>query len=328
MTRVLVTGGSGFIGRAVVRQARAKGYTVRVTSRRQLEPTFFGEGVECVQVQGLGPDANWTDALRTVDVVIHLAARVHVMSRAARVSDPEFHQANFAGTLQLARAAASAGVNRFIFVSTAGVTGKTSEDRPLRESDPVRPITPYAIAKLAAEEGLRTWSNQTGIACTIVRPPMVYGPDAPGNPGRLLALVARGLPLPFASVRNQRSMVGVDNLAHFLLSCSTHPRAVGQTFNVADGSVSTAELVRILAAGMKRPARLVPVPLGLLRWGARLAGRTALFDQVCGSLLLDCTLARERLGWQPVVPMEAGLLAMSEHFRSTKISSEHDRIDK
>jgi nucleoside-diphosphate-sugar epimerase len=313
-----VTGGSGFIGRAVVRQARAAGYTVRVASRRQLEPALFGDGVECVQVQGLGPTTSWTDALRIVDVVIHLAARVHVMSSAARVSDPEFHQANFAGTLQLARAAGSAGVSRFVFVSTAGVIGKISGDRPVRESDPVRPSTPYAIAKLAAEEGLRTWSNQTGIACTIVRPPMVYGLDAPGNPGRLLALVARGWPLPFASVRNQRSLVGVDNLAHFLVSCSSHVGAVGQTFNVADGSVSTAELVRILAAGMRRPARLVPVPPGLLRWGARLVGQAALFDQVCGSLLLDCTLARERLGWAPVVSMEAGLLAMARHFAAPK----------
>jgi nucleoside-diphosphate-sugar epimerase len=216
--------------------------------------------------------------------------------------------------MRLAEAAAAAGVSRFVFVSTAGVTGQKSSDRPLREADPAGPATPYAAAKLAAEEGLRRWSGDTGIACAIVRPPMVYGPDAPGNPGRLLSLVARGWPLPLAGVKNDRSLVGVENLADFLLCCASHPAAAGQTFNIADGSVSTVELVRILAEGAGRPARLVTVPPSLLRLGARLIGRASLFEQVCGSLVLDCSRAKALLSWQPVKPLRTGLLDMARHF--------------
>jgi len=215
----------------------------------------------------------------------------------------------------LARAASSAGVRRFVFVSSAGVGGFRSYSQPLRETDVPCPQTLYARSKAIAEEHLASWSARSLMECVIVRPPLVYGPEAPGNLRRLNALIMRGVPLPFGAVRNERTVIGVDNLADLLLRCAFHPGANGEIFYAGDGVISTPELVRTIAEGMRRTVSMPRVSPFLLKWGALASGSRIAFDQLCGSLVLDCSKAKTRLDWQPVRSMRDGLLEMGSSFK-------------
>lgn len=307
--RILVTGGTGFIGAAVVDRAVAAGHEVTATSRHAGPVT--SAGLRWVQTGELGPDTDWRSAVEGVDAVIHCAARAHVLREISADPLAEFRRINTAGTLRLARAAFAAGTGRFVFVSSAGVGGATSGAAPLRDADPPRPHSPYAVAKLEAERGLQALA---GGQVTCVRPPLVFGPGAPGNLRRLLGLLARGIPLPLARIENQRSMVGRDSLADLLIRSATMPAAAGQTFYVADGAVSTPELVRILAAGLGVGPRLWPLPRRVLEWGGRLTGRRALVDQLCASLEVETGPVAFELGWRPA-DLRRGLHDMAHAYR-------------
>ncbi|WP_019583479.1 NAD-dependent epimerase/dehydratase family protein [Thioalkalivibrio sp. ALE16] len=304
--RVLVTGASGFVGSALVDRLERDGrWEARAGSRRG---GALSRGAEWVVTPSLEAGADWSEALHGVSAVVHAAARAHVLDEAADDPLTEFRRCNVDGTLELARQAAQAGVRRFVFLSSIGVLGRSGE-RPLRFDDPPAPEDDYAVSKWEAEQGLEDLSRETGMEVVIVRPPLVYGPNAPGNFGKLMEWVARGVPLPLGAVTgNRRSLVGLDNLVDLLVTCLEHPAAANRVFLAGDGEdLSTTDLLRRVAAAMGRRARLVPVPPGLLRAGARAVRRGEMARRLLDSLQVDISDTRETLGWEPPVSVDEGL---------------------
>ncbi|WP_018873978.1 SDR family oxidoreductase [Thioalkalivibrio sp. ALJ16] len=304
--RVLVTGASGFVGSALVNRLERDGrWDVRAGSRRG---GALSNGAEWVVTPSLEAGADWGGALHGVSAVIHAAARAHVLNDAADDPLTEFRRCNVDGTLELARQAAQTGVRRFVFLSSIGVLGRSSE-RPFRFDDAPSPEDDYAVSKWEAEQGLEDLGRQTGMEVVVVRPPLVYGPNAPGNFGKLMEWVARGVPLPLGAVtRNRRSLVGLDNLVDLLVTCLEHPAAANRVFLAGDGEdLSTTDLLRRVAAAMGRRTRLVPVPPVLLRAGARAVGRGEMARRLLDSLQVDISHTRETLGWEPPVSVDEGL---------------------
>ncbi|WP_038059637.1 NAD-dependent epimerase/dehydratase family protein [Thioalkalivibrio sp. ALJT] len=306
MQRVLVTGATGFVGGAVVQRLAVGGRWVPVAGCRR--DASVPEDAELAVTPTLGPEADWSGALRGVEAVVHAAARAHVLHEHSADALKEYRRTNVEGTLALARQAAHAGVTRLVFVSSIGVSGRSSE-RPLRFDDEPAPEDDYAVSKWEAEQALVDVSKETGMEVVIVRPPLVYGPDAPGNFGKLMEWVARGVPLPLGAVtRNRRSLVGLDNLVDLLVTCLEHPAAANRVFLAGDGEdLSTTDLLRRVAAAMDRHARLLPVPPGLLRAGARAVGRGEMARRLLDSLQVDISHTRETLGWEPSVSVDEGL---------------------
>jgi nucleoside-diphosphate-sugar epimerase len=313
--KALVTGASGFVGRQVCAELLRQGHSVRAAVR-SANSTI--ENIEVVPVGTIDDKTDWINALRGVDVVIHLAARVHVMKDT--VSDPlaEFLKVNLYGTSNLAQQAARAGVKRLVYVSSVKVNGEqTIETQRFAESDGSNPQDPYAVSKWQAERALRRIALETGLEIVIVRPPLVYGPGVKGNFISLLAAIDKGIPLPLAGAKNARSLVYVGNLADALIACATHPAAAGQTFLVSDGEdVSTSVLVEKIALALGRNSRSFYFPPVLLRAAAALLGRTAQLDRLFGSLRVSDNKLRDELGWQPPYTLEQGLRATADWYYS------------
>ena len=305
--RVLVTGGQGFVGKALAFDASSKGFNVRVSTRQAVNISH--SNFELSQVTDIGLTTDWSAALQDVDSLVHCAGRAHVMKDA--VADPlaAFRTVNFDGTLNLAQQAVKAGVKRFLFISSIGVNGsRNSAGKPFFETSEPNPHNAYALSKWEAEQGLLQIAAKTGLEVVIIRPPLVYGRNAPGNFGSLMRAVQRGWPLPLGAVHNQRSLVALDNLVDFIVTCITHPRAANQTFLVSDGQdLSTTELVRGMAQAAGVPARLLPVPVWALQAGATFLGKGESVQRLCGNLKVDISKARSLLGWIPLVTVEEGL---------------------
>jgi len=266
--------------------------------------------VECATIADVGPDTDWAPALAGVSAIVHLAARVHVTREGSADPLEAFRRVNVAGTERLLRQAVAAGVRRVVYLSSVKVNG---ESGAYSETDPPRPEDPYAVSKYEAEQVLDVVAREGGIETVIVRPPLVYGPGARANFGALLRVVRRGLPLPFAAVRNRRSLVGLDNLADFIMTCLTHPAAAGEMFFVSDGDdLSTAELIRRIARAFNRPARLLPVPEPLLNVAATLLGQRAAARKTLGSLRVDISKAKRVLGWVPPRTVDDELRRIAE----------------
>ncbi|WMY07496.1 UDP-glucose 4-epimerase family protein [Paraburkholderia phenoliruptrix] len=314
---VLVTGANGFVGRAVSRALQERGDSVLGVVRRAQSAV---PGVrECMlETNDFGDlQARWPVGFRC-DVAIHLAARVHVMRDDS--SDPLslYRATNVAGALRCAEAARVSGARRFVFVSSIKAVAESDAGSPLRETDEPNPTDPYGISKLQAERALVDYGRDAGLDIVIVRPPLVYGPGVRANFLQLMSAIAKGIPLPLGSVTARRSLVFVDNLADALVHCATDPRAAGQTFNVTDGrDLSVSELARALATHLHAPARLVPVPVGVLRLAGRVTGRSAAVDRLVGELRLDSSHICERLGWYPPHTVEHGLLETAAWYRAT-----------
>ncbi len=313
--RILVTGATGFVGRALCVEALARGFGVRGATRNGDPIT---RAVESVKVGAVDADTDWTAALRETDVVVHLAARVHVMRDEA--SDPlaEFRRVNTAGTAHLAQSAAAAGAKRLVYVSSIKVNGEETPDgRCYSELDAPAPQDPYGVSKWEAEQALGRIAQETGLQVTIVRPPLVYGAGVKGNFAQMMRVVARGAPLPFASVRNRRDLLYLGNLVDALLVCATHPAAAGQTFLLCDGeAVATADLLRRLALALGAPNRQFACPPALLKWAAGLAGKSAQIERLLGSLQVDNSKIRRELNWQPPFSLSQGLRKTAEAERS------------
>ena len=310
---VLVTGARGFVGQATVAALTAAGFEVRGATRGVAEDGW-------VTVAPLGPDTDWTGALDGVDAVVHLAAHVHVTDRAAAQNEGAFQQTNRDGTLALARAAATAGVTRFVFISSIKVNGEGRE-APYTEDDGPLPFDAYARSKLSAELGLKAIAADTDMRITTLRPPLVYGPGVGGNFRSLLRLVHGGVPLPLASVDNRRSMIFVDNLASAIVAALRGD--AGGTYLLSDGEdVSTPELIRRLAQRMGKRARLLPLPVRLLRATAEPLGRGPQLDRLTGTLRADSTRFREELGWEPPLSLDGGLRETVRWFLRHEVASE------
>lgn len=266
----------------------------------------------------LDPEAQWVSALGGVATVIHTAARVHVMRDCVGGSLNEYRRVNVAGTLNLARQAAAAGVRRFVFISSIKVNGDhTTRGRPYRTEDVPAPVDPYGVSKYEAEKQLRELATLTGMEVVVIRPVLVYGPGVAGNFRTMLQCLARGLPLPLGAIHNRRSLVAVDNLVDLIITCVSHPAAGNETFLVSDGhDVSTTELLHRAAQALGTRARLLPVPMRLLQVTAHLLGRQDLATRLCGSLEVDIAKTREILGWTPPVSLDDALQRTAKYFRS------------
>lgn len=306
--KILVTGASGFVGRALTSQLVALDMHHVIAMTRSPPPNPLW-GAQYVVLGDLRQPVLWSEALVGVACVVHTAARVHVLSDQTKQSLAEFERVNVTATLQLARQAAIAGVRRFVFISSIGVNGvMTQVNTAFTEEDLPQPHNAYADSKLKAELGLRQVAEQTGLEIVIIRPPLVYGPRVRANFAALMRATQRGWPLPLGAVQNLRSMVGLDNLVDFIVTCVSHPHAANQTFLVSDGhDVSSAELVRGLARAAGGTAYLVPVPVWLLRASAKLMGREDVIQRLCGSLRVDIGKAHRLLNWAPRISLEEGL---------------------
>ena len=301
--KALVTGATGFVGTALCAMLAASGYGVVPAVRSKA-----GLPREVV-VGNLDASTDWRPALNGCDVVIHLAARVHVMNDIAQDALALYRLANTEATLNLARQAAEVGVKRFIFISTIKVNGE-GRDEPYQETDVPRPEDAYAISKWEAEQGLLRIAADTGLEVVILRPPLVYGPGVKANFLRLMQTVQSGWPLPLGAIRNRRSFLYLGNFVDAIRLCVEHPAAAGRTFLLDDGEpVSTPDLIRALARAMGRPARLLAVPVSVLELAGALFGKRAAVARLAGSLYVDSSLIRSRLGWTPPYSMEAGLAA-------------------
>ena len=304
---LLVTGASGFVGSFLCPYLLSKGWKVRGTLLPSEAPSCLSSGVEPVTVEPLGPGTDWSHALAGIDTVIHLAARVHIMDDPSANHLDEFRKVNVKGTEQLGRMAAKAGVERFVFISSIKVNG---EESPIayNETSPVKPTDPYGISKWEAEQALRRIEAETGMEVVILRPALVYGPGVKANFLNMMKAVHRGIPLPFASVVNKRSLIYAGNLADAVAACVQHPAAAGKSYLISDGEdLSTPGLIRMTADALGVPARLFPFPLPVIILAAGLIGKSAAISRLTGSLAVDSSRIRKDLGWQPPFAMSEGL---------------------
>ena len=311
---VLITGATGFVGSrlATFLSAQFPGMELRLAVRHRPDelqvPSVLPAG--SIEVVGdINPHTNWTDALDGVDVVIHLAARVHVMNDVSLDPLEEYRNANTLATIHLAQEAAKAGVKRFIYLSSIKVNGEeTTSGKSYSEDSKPAPIDPYGVSKWEAELGLEKVCTQTSMEFVIIRPPLVYGPGVKANFQKLMGLVTKGLPLPLGAVHNQRSMLALDNLVSFITEVTTNPLAANQRFLLSDGQdLSTTQLLKLLAKGMGKSIWLLPVPAFILRAAAQVLGATAAADRLLGSLQIDSSKARQLLQWQPPLSAEEGI---------------------
>lgn len=316
MKRIMVTGGSGFVGRTLLERLYQDGYGLIAPSRTPLAQA--PAGVVNPLVAGLAADVDWSASLEGAAVVIHSAARVHVMNDTADDPLVEFRKANVDGTLSLARQAAAAGVQRFIFISSIKVNGEGTElGHPYRADDTPAPQDPYGVSKMEAEQGLRALAAETGMEVVIIRPVLVYGPGVKANFRSMMSWLRKGIPLPLGATGNKRSLVAVDNLVDLIATCIDHPAAANQTFLVSDGEdLSTTQLLQRMGSALGRPARLLPVPASLLQAGAAMLGRRAIAQRLCGSLQVDICKTRERLAWAPPVSVDDALRKTARAFEA------------
>lgn len=316
--KILVTGANGFIGQALCGSLQ-QDHQVRASLR---QPNISPFCVDQVVIGDITTDTTWHKALEGIDAIIHLAARAHVLNETHVDPLTEFRKTNVEGTLNLARQALLAGVKRFVFISSIGVLGAETHAHPFSEASKADPQADYAVSKLEAELALKQLVEGSAMALVIIRPPLVYGANAPGNFGRLLKLVSSNLPLPLGAIHNQRSMVSLDNLVDFIQLCLTHPNAANHTFLIADGTdVSTTELIKLLANGMGRATLLLPIPVKLIKIAASLLGKKNLAQQLCGSLQIDISKAQNMLGWMPPVSANNALILTGKQYQQTASTS-------
>ena len=302
---ILVTGASGFVGRSFVAALRQAGHAVRTAGHTSPSVDYR---------IALGPGADWSAAVAGCETVVHAGALVHVLdSKAAAVA--RFDDINTQGTLVLAEAAARAGVASFIFISSIAAMGDIG-DQPARETDPAKPTTPYGRSKHLAELGLAEIADRAGLVVTCLRPPLVYGPDAGGRFAQMLAWCDKRLPLPFGGIDNQRSYLGVDNLADAVCAAVARPRP--GIYHLADrGSLSTPQLLELVGQGLGKPARIVTIP----KWGMdvlRSMGLAQPIDKLTQTLLLDTSKFEGAFGWSPPVALQDGIVDAARRYRDHK----------
>ncbi|WP_339729001.1 SDR family oxidoreductase [uncultured Pseudomonas sp.] len=310
---ILVTGATGFVGSCLVAKlSQMADFCVLGAHRVDLPFVDYPSAV----VGDINNDTDWRTVVHGQEVVIHSAARVHVMDDNSFDPLTEFRQVNVDGTLNLARQAAAAGVRRFIFISSIKVNGEgTTVGAPYHADAQPAPVDLYGISKMEAEQGLRTLATETGMEVVIIRPVLVYGAGVKANFLSMMHWLHKGVPLPFGAIHNRRSLVALDNLVDLIVTCIDHPAAANQIFLVSDGEdLSTTELLRRMGVALGKPARLLPVPSWMLEAGATMLGKKALSQRLCGSLQVDISKTRELLNWTAPVSVDEALRKTAKHF--------------
>jgi nucleoside-diphosphate-sugar epimerase len=306
-SRVLVTGATGFVGKALCKKLLGGGWPVVGTFRTGYSANNLPVGIEKTRINSIGPNTDWQEALNGIDTVIHLAARVHVLGDTAADAITEYRWVNVAGTHHLAQTAAFMGVRRFIYMSSVKVYGEGNAVAYTEHDSPM-PTAPYAISKYEAEQLLQEINDKTDLEVVVLRPPLVYGPHVKANFLQLLKVVDMGIPLPFANVRNQRSLIFLGNLIDAIVLCIDHPKAAGKTYLLSDGvDTSTPELIKKVASMLGKPPRLFPFSLTLLRQLAKVAGMSEAVSRLLDSLSVDCSKICTELDWIPRFTMTEGL---------------------
>jgi nucleoside-diphosphate-sugar epimerase len=302
--KILVTGGNGFIGSSLV--------TKLLESRQVVVGIRDGckypiSDLEVFRYPIIDINTDWNPMIEKVKVVVHTAARAHIIKD--NEADPlkEFRNVNVEGALNLGRQAAKAGVKRFIFISSIGVNGNINS-KPFTEQDSPDPSEAYAVTKWEAEAGLLNIAKETSMEVVIIRPPLVYGANAPGNFRRLVTSVNKGIPLPLGSIHNKRTLVALDNLVDLINTCIDHPAAANQVFLAGDDEdVSTTLLLQKVGLVLGKPARLINVPPMLIKLGAAILGKSDSANSLLGNLQVDISKARELLGWEPPITIDEGI---------------------
>ena len=315
---LLITGATGFVGRTLCAELLARGYEVRAAVRTAANSP---ENAAVSVVGEIDGETRWAEALHGIDVVVHLAARVHVMHENADDPLAEFRRVNAEGTEHLARSAAANGVRRMVYVSSIKVNGEETTDGHIySEKDIPAPQDPYGRSKWEAEQLLQRVARETGMEIVIVRPPLVYGTGVKGNFAQMMRAIARGLPLPLATVRNKRDLVYAGNLVDALIVCATHPAAAGNTYLISDGEpVSTPELLGRLAQALGVSVHLFHFPPALLKLAGKLVGRSAQIERLLGSLQVDSGKIRRELNWIPPYSLQQGLQATAVWYRNSHL---------
>lgn len=310
--KILVTGANGFVGRFVCQELR------------KLNMAFVGSarlpgGDDISHVAELSTTTNWSGVLDDIDAVIHLAARVHVMNEKDNAEIDSYRDSNLHATLHLAQEAIKRGVRRFIFISTIKVNGESSGPTVFSPEDVPKPHGGYSISKLEAEQALVALCRESAMELVIVRPPLVYGPGVRANFLRLIQLVHLGVPLPLASVTSERSIIAVENLANFLVLLCSHPNVANRIWLISDGhDLRVNDLIRLIASAMGRRARLFSVPVPVLEFLARLAGKSDQLDRFVKPLRVDISAAVNELGWRPVISSDQAIHNTVKHFLGTE----------
>ncbi len=304
--KILITGATGFIGRALCETLSDYGFNLRAAVRHNIDIRL---PINCktVEIGDIGPQTDWQEALVGVDTVIHLAARVHVMNDSASNPLNAFRKVNIMGSERLAQMAAKAGVKRFIFISSVKINGEGAS-WSYTEDDLPEPQDVYGISKMEAERVLSRIAAETGLQTVILRLPLVYGPGVKANFKSLIKLVGSGLPLPFKDINNRRSFIYLGNLVDAIITCVQHPKAAGETFLVSDGQdISTPDLIRMIASAMKKKAFLFSLHPGILKVLCKIAGKGEEVEKLTGTLLVDSSKIHNLLGWKPPFTMEEGI---------------------
>lgn len=315
MTAVLVTGANGFVGQTLARTLSRSGYRVRGVVR-DISKIPSCEAVEMSVIDGMDLDTDWSSAVNDMDVVVHLAARVHVMKDTSANPLAAFRRVNVDGTLALARQAAMAGVKRFVYLSSIKVNGEeTLPGSPFLADDDCAPVDPYALSKYEAEQGLMKLARETSMEVVIIRPPLVYGPGVKANFLNMMRWLYKNIPLPLGSIHNRRSLVALENLVDFIVTCIRHPAAANQVFLVADGEdLSTTELLRRVALALGKKPVLLPVNQRLLKYCLLTLGMGDLETRLCGTLQVDISKARKLLNWSPPVTIDEGIKGVAQNY--------------
>jgi len=315
--RVLVTGSSGFIGGAILAKlVDMERYQLRTAGRSK--PKNTSRDIDHVVIQDFSSDAKLADAVKDVDVIIHAAARVHVLQESSTDPLTEYRAVNLKGSMNLAQLGVEAGVRRLIFISSIKVNGESTEPgKPYTADDVPAPVDPYGVSKYEAELGLMHIAEKSGLEVVIIRPVIVYGPGVKANFLSMMNWLSKGIPLPFGSVPNKRSFLAVENLVDLIATCIDHPGAANQTFLVSDGEdLSTTELLRRMALALGKPSRLLPVPSGLLKTGARLLGKSDIAQRILGSLQVDISKTKKALGSVPPVGVDEAMRNTVQDFNT------------
>lgn len=321
--KILVTGSGGFVGKRVVELAYKREWDVigscrRQSNKRQVEQK---QHLECNYVfRNIDANEIWEDVLEGVDCVVHCAARVHQMNDSVQDALTKYREVNVAGTLNLARQALEAGVKRFVFLSSIKVNGEfTVAGQAFTSDECNQPVDAYGISKYEAEKELQNLCNSGSMQLVLIRPPLVYGPGVKANFLAMMRWVDKGIPLPLRSINNRRSLVYLDNLVDLILMSCSHPNAVGQVLLVSDDEdVSVSKILAVMAFSMEKSNRMLPCPMGMITFIARLLRKSDIALRVCGNLQLDISKTKDLLGWSPPISFDEGIARTCKSYLASK----------